>query len=378
MSLHPAWIDIDLNAIAHNTRLLKRYVGEHVTVCAVVKGNGYGHGMLEVARTALASGASHLAVAYLNEALALRAAGIAAPILVMGYTPPDADALGQARAHDLVLSLSEVDTAQACAHHAQTAGRALRVHLKIDTGMSRLGLLHEDAAALIVQMNHWPALRIEGLFTHFSCADAEDAAYTELQLARFEQVVNAVRPQLPHLRHVHAANSAATLAFPRAHFNMVRTGIALYGLRPSSAPAFAKVDLRSALAWKARLALVKSVPVGTPVSYGNTWVATRPSRIAVLPVGYADGFRRAPHHPGEVLLHGQRAPIVGRVCMDQCMLDVTDISQAQTGDEAVLIGQQADQSITVDDLAARLGTINYEVTTALLPRIPRRYHARAD
>lgn len=375
MSLHPSWIDIDLNAIAHNTRLLKRQVGDHVTVCAVVKGNGYGHGMLEVARTALSAGATQLAVAYLNEALALRAAGITAPILVMGYTPPDPDAVAQALTHDLILSLSEVDSAHAFARCAQAAGRALRVHIKIDTGMSRLGLWHEDAATQAVQIAQWSALRVEGLFTHFSCADSEDITYTELQRARFQQVIAALRPNLPHLRHIHAANSAGTLAFPQAHFTMVRTGIALYGLRPSSASVFAKFDLHPALSWKARLALVKSVPVGTPVSYGNTWVAARPSRIAVLPVGYADGFRRAPHNAGEVLLHGQRAPIVGRVCMDQCMLDVTDISQAQSGDEAVLIGQQGDQMISVDDIATRLGTINYEVTTALLTRIPRRYYA---
>ena len=367
---HPAWIEINLAHIAHNTQLLKQHVGESVTLCAVVKGNGYGHGAVEVARTALGHGASWLAVAYLNEALALREAHLQAPILVMGYTPPAA--VATAIAHDLALSLSDLDSARAFAQQANKAGQSVRVHIKVDTGMSRLGLPYEEAAAQIQVIAQLPGLYIEGLFTHFSNADAEDLSYTHLQLERFRKVLHAVRPYLPDLRHVHAANSAGTLAVPESHFNFVRTGIALYGLLPS--PALGRRDLRPALAWKAHLALVKTLPKDTPVSYGNTWVTPRECQIAVLPVGYADGFRRAPQHYGQVLLHGQRAPIVGRVCMDQCMLDVTDIlPYAQAGDEVVLIGQQGDQSISVDDVAARLGTINYEVVTALLTRVPRIY-----
>ncbi len=369
---HPSWIEINLDHIAHNTRLLKTCVGPRVTLTAVVKANAYGHGAAEVARTALAHGATHLAVAYLNEAIALRNAGIDAPCLVMGFTPPEGVPL--ALQHRLILSVPSLELARAYAEMAEQHGQALPVHIKVDTGMSRLGLLHTNAIEIVRLIAGMPQLHIEGLFTHFSTAD-DDANYTELQTERFRQVTSALEGHLPHLKYIHAANSAATIAHPAAHFNMVRCGVALYGLLPMSNPT--ALALAPALSWKAHLALVKTLPSGTPVSYGNTWYTERPSRIAVLPVGYADGLRRAPKHYAEVLVRGQYAPIVGRVCMDQCMLDVTDIPGVQAGDEVVLIGPQTgpqgENSITVEQIAAQLGTINYEVTAALLTRVPRIY-----
>jgi alanine racemase len=369
--MHPSWIDIDHAALAHNTRTLKKVVGANVALCAVIKGNAYGHGMVEVARTVLRHGADRLAVAYLNEALALRAAGIAAPVLIMAYTP--AAAVSEAVAHDCAFSVSTLDVAQAASRAACMLQKPAQVHIKIDTGMSRLGVLTHQAAPLIAAVRALPGIHLAGLFTHFSCADS-DEAYTQHQLTQFVAVLNALPGSLSKHNQltIHAANSAGTLAFSAAHFNMVRCGIALYGLTPfktgwgnSAAP------LKPVLSWKAQVALVKTVPAGTPVSYGNTYVCETERTIAVVPVGYADGFRRTPNHFGEVLVRGQRAALVGRVCMDQCMIDVTTIPDVSIGDEVVIIGEQGDERISAEDVAARLGTLNYEVTSALLERVPR-------
>jgi alanine racemase len=382
--LHPSWIEVDLRAIAHNVRAIKLFVGPNVTVNAVVKGNAYGHGAIEVARTVLQHGAEHLSVAYLKEAIELREAGITAPILVLAFTP--AEWVRTAVQRNLAFSVSDMSVARAASQAAIELGRPAHIHIKIDTGMSRLGVLAAEASAFIAQVRTLPAIAIEGLFTHFSCADS-DETYTQAQLTLFRQCVTQVlaalntaqqnqsRSNLPGsggVRYLHAANSAATLNFPESHFNMVRPGLALYGLTPFS-EGWGKlpVALQPALTWKAQIALIKALPAGTPVSYGNSYVCPSSRHIAVIPVGYADGFRRAPHNFGEVLVRGQRAPIVGRVCMDQTMIDITDIPATQPNDEVVILGRQGDQKITAEDIATRLGTINYEVTTALLRRVPR-------
>ncbi|NJM40152.1 MAG: alanine racemase [Anaerolineae bacterium] len=367
---HPSWIEVDLAAIAHNVRAIKRFVGPNVRVNAVVKGNGYGHGAIEVARTALDNGAHHLSVAYLKEAIELRAAGIVAPILVLAFTP--AELVPEALRHNLAFSVSDWVVARAASKAAVALQTPARIHIKIDTGMSRLGVLASQAAAFTDEVRRLPGIEVEGLFTHFACADC-DEAYTWQQLAAFQNLAG-----LEGIRYIHAANSAATLAFPKSHFNMVRPGLALYGLTPFvSGWGKLPIALRPALSWKAQIALVKTLPAGTPVSYGNTYVCPSSRTIAVIPVGYADGFRRAPHHFGEVLVRGQRAPIVGRVCMDQTVIDVTDIPNTQQGDEVVIIGSQGADRITAEDVAARIGSINYEVTTALLGRVPRVYKSRA-
>ena len=392
---HPSWIEIDLTAIAHNVRAIKQFVGPNVTVNAVVKGNAYGHGAIEVARTALENGAGYLSVAYLKEAIELREAGITAPILILAFTP--AQFVRTAIQHDFVISMSDLSVARAASQAAVALQTPARIHIKIDTGMSRLGVLPADAAAFVDEVRNLPGVIIEGIFTHFSCADC-DETYTQAQLTTFREILhldlaglnlaqlNLSRSNLPGLgrktspenlaglvtHYIHAANSAATLAYPEAHFNMVRPGIALYGLTPF-AEGWGKLSLalKPALTWKAQIALIKTLPAGTPVSYGNTYVCPSERRIAIIPIGYADGFRRAPQNFGEMLVRGQPAPIIGRVCMDQTMLDVTDIPNIQPNDEVVIIGQQAQQRITAEDIAARLGTINYEVTTALLTRVPR-------
>lgn len=373
VSLHlerPTWIQVDLEAIAHNTRRLKEIVGSEVALMAVMKADGYGHGALKAAQTALHNGATWLGVACLPEAELLRAGGISAPILLMGYTPA-----WQARAalrHDLRVTVFSEDVARAVSRAAVALGREARLHVKVDTGMHRLGLFPHEVRGFIQTVQELPNVVIEGLFTHFSVADAADEwyqGYTLRQLEQFQALLQELDSAGIAIPVIHAANSAATLAWPAAHFSLVRPGIALYGIAPS--PDVPLPDFRPALAWKTQVAQVKELPEGAYVSYGATYRTPQPQRIAVIPVGYADGFRRAPATWGEVLVRGQRAPLVGRVCMDQCMLDVTHIPGVRQGDEVVLIGAQGDERLTVEEIAARLGTIPYEVVSAILARVPR-------
>ena len=363
----PTWLEVDLEAIAHNVRRVVEIVGPAVKVLAVLKADGYGHGTVRVARTALNNGTCCLGVASINEGLILRKAGISAPVLVLGFTPA-----WQAR--ELVLNglsatVFDLDVAQALSRAAGQLDSQVKVHIKVDTGMGRLGLLTDDVVPFALALRSLPNLILEGIFTHFSVADS-DPAYTRSQAGRFRQVLQALSKEGIDLPMVHAANSAAILTHPESHFSMVRLGIAMYGLHPSS-QVRCPPDFRPALSFKTEVAQVKDLAPGSYVSYGNTYQTTGWQRIAVLPVGYADGFRRAPRHWGEVLVRGQRAPIVGRVCMDQTMVDVTEIADVRQGDEVVLIGEQGGESITAEEVAERLGTINYEVVSEILARVPR-------
>jgi Alr-MurF fusion protein len=249
----------------------------------------------------------------------------------------------------------------------------VRVHVKIDTGMARLGLRAEDPSAIVMffeQLRGLPSVVVEGVFTHFATADSADQTYARRQLDRFNAVLTALESRGLRPSLVHAANSAAMLTLPEARYDMVRPGVAIYGLPPSSAVRLPE-GYRPALAFKTQVAQVKDIPTGEGISYGATYITDKPTRIAVLPVGYADGFRRSPSNWGEVLVRGRRAPIVGRVCMDQSMIDVTDVPGVRQGDEVVLIGRQGDDELTAEAVAERLGTIAYEVVAALLARVPR-------
>lgn len=363
----PTWLEVDLEAIAHNVRRVVDMVGPEVAVLAVLKADGYGHGAVRVARTALNNGARYLGVASINEGALLRRSGITAPILVLGFTPA-----WQARAlvlNDLAATVFNAEVGQALSRAAKELDSLVRVHVKVDTGMGRLGLLPDEVAPFVRELKALPGLALEGIFTHFSVADS-DAEYTLWQIDRFRGVLESLGDEGIEVPLVHAANSAAILSLPESLFNMVRLGIAMYGLDPSP-QVQCPPDFRPALAFKTQVAQVKTLPPGSYVSYGNTYRTASEQRIAVIPVGYADGFRRAPHHWGEVLVRGQRAPIVGRVCMDQTMIDVTAIPQVRQGDEVVLIGEQGGERITAEDVAERLGTINYEVVSEILARVPR-------
>jgi alanine racemase len=367
----PTWVEIDLSAIGANCRRLKQIIGPDVELLASLKADAYGHGALRVARTVLYHGATRLGVATLSEAAPLRQAGITAPILVFGYLPPwqmrEAVRLG------ITVTLYSLEAAQALSQAAQSLGIPARAHLKIDSGMGRLGLRAEQVETIVAiadEIQKLPGIEFEGIFTHFACADSADQTLSLLQLERFQAVLAALEKRGLRPPIVHAANSAATLTLPGSRFNMVRPGIALYGLHPSDEVRL-PAGFQPALTFKTQIAQVKDVPAGECISYGCTFVTPTEMRIAVIPVGYADGFRRAPANWGEVLVRGKRAPLVGRVCMDQSMIDVSAIPGVSVGDEVVLIGQQAEEQLTAEAVAARLGTINYEVVSEILARVPR-------
>jgi alanine racemase len=364
----PTWVEINLDAIAQNARCIKSLIGPETYLLAVLKADAYGHGAIKVARTVLQNGASYCGVASLNEALRLRQAGITAPVLVLGYTP--AWQAREALLHDVTVALYDLDVARAFSRAAVELQAEARAHVKVDSGMGRLGLLPNQALGFVRRARDLPGLTLEGIFTHFSVADEADLGYTREQLGRFERVLDELRQGGVTFPLVHAANSAALLRLPASRFNMVRLGLAMYGLAPSPYVSLPP-GMQRALSWKTTVAQVKELPPGSFVSYGNTYQTQGAETIAVIPVGYADGFRRSPRHWGEVLLRGQRAPIVGRVCMDQTMIRVDHIPGARVGDEVVLIGAQGGQTITAEQAAERLGTINYEVVSEILARVPR-------
>ena len=367
----PTWVEIDLNAIAGNTQHIKALVGPQVQVLVSLKADAYGHGAIKVARTVLHNGASMLGVATVTEAVPLREAHISAPILVFGYVP-----LWQMREAvriGVTVTLYSSEAAQALSRAAVELNKSIKVHVKVDTGMGRLGIRSEKAEEIIDLMQEiraLPGLELEGLYTHFAQADASDRTYTERQLARFQHILELLENRGLRPALVHAANSAGTLTQPAAHFDMVRPGIIIYGLAPSSDVTL-PIGFRPALSFKTQVSQEKWIPAGEGISYGSTYITEKETHIAVLPVGYADGFRRSPQNWGKVLIHGQEAPLVGRVCMDQCMIDVTNISQTRVGDEVVLIGHQGEATLTAEQVAERLGTINYEVVAELLARVPR-------
>ncbi len=369
-SSRPTYCIVDLGAIAHNIARLCAIVGPHTQVAAVVKADGYGHGAVAVGRAALGAGASWLAVAFVAEGLELRAAGITAPILVLGWTPT-ADAPAGIAA-GMALTVYDLDLARAYAAIARSQGRVVRVHFKVDTGMGRLGVLPGEALACIRALHGIDGLAVEGVFTHFATADEADRTLANTQLQRFQELLaalqaNGLRPAL-----VHAANSAATLSLPESRFDLVRVGIAMYGLHPSDVVP-CPPDFRAALAWKSAVAQVKRLPPGHPVSYGAEYHTRDEELIATIPIGYADGFRRITG-ANLALVHGQRVPIVGRVCMDQVMANVTAVPGVALGDEVVLIGRQGAETITAEEVARHWQTINYEVTSGIMERVPRYYH----
>jgi alanine racemase len=362
----PTWVEIDLDAIANNTRLLAQLAAP-AKIMAILKADAYGHGMVKVARTVLNNGASWVGVATLGEAITLRKSGIEAPILVLSYMP--AWQAHQAILHNISVTIFSQELGQAFSRAAVELNRQAYIHIKVDSGMGRLGLL-PDQVLPFIQALPQTNLKIEALFTHFGTADEADLSYAYEQLRRFNALLAqldeaGLRPPL-----IHAANTAGLLNLPEARFDMVRPGIGLYGLPPSAHTALPE-GFRPALTFKSTVGQVKTLPPGSPVGYGATYYTTGVETVAIIPVGYADGFRRGPRTWGEVLVKGQRAPLVGRVSMDQSAINVTHIPNVRQGDEVVLIGQQGNEVITAEEVAANLGTINYEVVSELLARVPR-------
>lgn len=374
--LRPAWVEINTRALEQNARRLKNVVGANVELMAMVKANAYGHGAIEAARAALRGGATWLGVYAVGEGIELRDAGIAAPILVLGPALPET--LAPALVNDLTLTLPARAYAPPLSETARALQRRARVHVKIDTGMTRLGLDANRAVSDILSFVHDERLQVEGLLTHLAVADEPNARnlpqwgenFSRRQIELLLRIADELARAGVTFRYLHADNSPGAVHYPHPRLNLARSGILFYGLHPS--PDAPRPDgFEPALSFKTRIALTRDVPAGRFVSYGATFETQRPSRIAVLMVGYADGFRRKPNNYGEVLVRGKRAPIVGRVCMDQTMIDVTDIPDAQMGDEAVLIGKQGDDELSAEKVGAQLGTNNYETITTISARVPR-------
>lgn len=364
--MNPTVAEIHLPALRHNFREVLRRVGT-AAVLAVVKADAYGHGAVPVARALLEAGARQFGVATVAEGLELRRGGITAPVLVMsGIFPEDLPALLEG---DLTPVLPSREAIAAATRLAGSRPVPLRVHLKVDTGMGRLGLTPEDVQAVLTAS--WPpALQFSGLMSHLARPDEADRGPTESQLARFHALLDALKSAGVPVPCAHIAGTAAVLGFPASHLDMVRPGLMLYGYAPGSGPA---TDLRPVLSWKTRIVQVKRVNPGQPVSYGGTFIARRPTTLALLPVGYADGYNRGLSNRGQVLVGGHPAPVAGRVCMDLTIVDVTDSPPVQIGDEAVLLGSQGSATITANDLAGLLGTISYEVLCQIGRRVVRVY-----
>jgi alanine racemase len=359
---------VSLDALSENIRAMRAAVAP-AALMGVVKANAYGHGLIAVAREMIAAGAAWLGVYAVEEGLVLRSAGIEAPILVFGpFTRGEAPAFVEA---NLTPTVTRVDAAEMLA--GAHTGPPLSVHVKVDTGLTRAGAIPEDVLPLVSRIGEIPTLRFGGIYTHFASADEADKTPSRAQLSVFRAVLDGLRSAAIEIPLTHAANSAATLELPEAHFGLVRAGIASYGYYPS-AEVRRDVPLRPVLQLLSAVTRVRSVPVGTGVGYGHEFRARRPSTIALVPVGYGDGLPRSlGNGRGRVLVHGVPAPIVGRVSMDQVTLDVTDLPDVQVGDEAVLIGEQVWSAQTADDVGDQAGTISYDILTGLLPRVPRIY-----
>ena len=364
------WAEIDLNAIAFNAAGLKARAGGKAELMVTVKANGYGHGAVQVARAALEGGATRLAVHRALEGVQLRQAGITAPILVMGYTLPAVSE--RVVRWNLTPTVNSQPQAEALSAAAVAAGKMLPIHVKIDTGMGRYGLLPDEALGFVRFLSGLPGLALEGLYTHHAVADLADKSFTRHQFGLYMNVVEQLEAAGFTFPLKHVSNSATTLDLPEMALDMLRCGIALYGLRPSG-EVEPVIPLRPALTLKSRVVRVRTLPAGASISYGRTYITEKPTRVALVPVGYGDGYHRILSNRGAVLIHGQRAPIVGRVCMDQFVVDVNHIPDVQLHDEVVLVGRQGEGHIPAEEVARWAETINYEVTTGLLPRVVRVY-----
>jgi alanine racemase len=369
----PTRAEISLDALGQNIEAFRSAIPSGTKLLACVKANAYGHGAVEIAREAVRRGVDYLSVAFLDEAIQLRRADIQAPILILGYTPPEA--VRTAVEHNVTITVFSEEVLEAAAGAAAATGMQARIHIKVDTGMGRIGLNPEqEAVPFIEKALQQPGVLVEGVYTHYAKADEADKTYTRSQYRRLMAVADYFRAAGYELPIVHAGNSAAGIDTPELTGDMLRLGIGLYGLYPSDEVNRKRVALKPVLTLKTALAMVKTVPRNTGISYGTIYVTQTEERIGTLPVGYADGFSRLLSGRAHVLVRGRRVPVVGRICMDQCMVRLDGLpSDVRAGEEVVLIGCQQKETITVEELAQAIGTIPYEVVCQLAARVPRVY-----
>ena len=371
MKHYPITAEIDLSAFKHNIQEIRRIIKPDTKIIAVVKANAYGHGIVTMAKSALEFGADSLAVARTTEAIQLRKNNILSPILVFGYTTEDE--IEPLIINNVTFTVYDLNTAAMISRHAKKLNKQATIHIKIDTGMSRLGFISKiETIEKINKIKDLPNMYLEGVYTHFADADNYDKNYTVMQLKQFNNFLNMLTANNIDIPIKHAANSAAIIDFPDAHFNAVRPGIAIYGLYPSEHVNKNKITLHPVMTLKVQVAQVKTIPKGTKVGYGCRFTADHDMKIATLPIGYADGFTRM-LKSGEVLVKGKKAPVIGTICMDQCMISIDKIQDVKIRDEVVVIGKQKGNSIKIEDIAKKLDTINYEVACMISFRIPRIY-----
>ena len=364
------YAEIDLDALRYNFNNIKKSLRPDVKVMSVVKADAYGHGATECAKTLLECGTDAFAVSNVSEALELRRAGLTAPILILGAVDrADFSVLVE---NGITISISDTKSAEALSEAAKKAGKTAIIHIKADTGMSRLGFRadKEDSVAEILAISELPNIRVEGIFSHFACADEEDPEYTKMQFGLFCGLTDALKKRGLDIPVKHIANSAAVITYPETHLDMVRPGIILYGYYPSECVDKKTVPLKPVMSVKSRVTLVKETDAGVGVSYGKVYITDKRTKIATVPIGYADGYPRALLGKAEMEAGGGLAPVIGRICMDQCMIDVTNVNNIEIGDEVTVFGNG---KITADDMANWLGSISYEVLCLVARRVPRIY-----
>lgn len=366
------WAEVDLDAIAHNMREIRKITNPSSQIMAVVKADAYGHGFLEVTRTLLENGADRLAVAVLQEGKQLRSRGVTVPILILGASGNDS--IEDLINFDITPSVFTYEFAKALSYEAERKEKVTKIHIKIDTGMSRIGYLagddNEEIADEIIKISRLPYIEIEGIFSHFAASDEYDASYTHLQFDRFMDVCQRLEIKGLNIPIKHICNSAGIMMYPEMHLDMVRPGVILYGMYPSDEVDKSRLDLIPAMTLKSTITHVKEVEAGRGVSYGREYITKGVTKIATVPIGYADGYLRRLAKEGKMLVNGVKVPIIGRICMDQCMIDVTNVNNTDRGDEVIIFGREG---VTIDDLAKWLDTINYEVACVIGKRIPRIY-----
>ncbi len=364
------WAEIDLNAIKNNLEQIKAIVeAQGSKVLAVIKDNAYGHGAIATASIAQSININNFGVATIEEAIQLCQVGIKDSILVLGcILPEQADIVIQ---YGITQTISSWATCKALSNSSMILGKQAKIHIKIDTGMGRIGVPYDKAVEFIEEALRVPRIVVEGIFTHFASADT-DPEFTDLQIERFRHIISSLEKKGIHIPVKHASNSAGIFNFPSSYFDMVRPGLIIYGLYPCDNP-LKKINLKPAMSLKTRIVYIKELPSDHGVSYGRTYITNKPTKVATLPIGYGHGYSRKLSNKGKVLVRGRKAPIIGLVCMDQCLCDVTDIPNVSVGDEVVLIGKQEDEEITADEIADITGTISYEVVCGIHSNVPRTY-----
>lgn len=369
--LRPVWAEINLDNLAHNIKEIKR-VTKATEIIGVVKADAYGHGALDIAPTLIENGVTRLAVAVLNEAVELRRGGIQCPIMILGYTPPNLiDLLIK---YDIEQTVYSYDLAKKISDKALEENKIGKIHIAFDTGMGRIGFLpREEDISEVERISKLPNIKIEGIYSHFSTADEKDKNYTYEQLKKFNWFYNILQKRGIQINIRHIANSAAIIDMPETHFEAVRPGVILYGYYPSEEVDKTKVYLKPVMSLKTNIVHLKKVPIGEYISYGRKFRTERESIIGTLPVGYADGYTRSLGEDAKVIINGKLVPVVGRICMDQCMVDLTNVPDVNLGDEVILMGEDSELKMTADELASILGTINYEVLCMISRRVPRVY-----